>query len=101
MPITTEYKCDSCGHAQDTPQNTGADGSRYMFQVSVCCEPAVPGLNSDRYWPHTSPTNAIWCGQCVDKSGIRKPLLQGDNPAPAYPTFEELVRQIVRSEMEG
>jgi hypothetical protein len=95
MPITTEYRCDACGHAQDCPQDTGSDKTRYMHRVSINQQ----SLSRDHI-PPTLHMLVIWCQDCLEKNGLRRPLLRADTPEPKWPTFEDLVRDIVRQSME-
>lgn len=91
MGIKTEYVCDNCGHTQNT--------SEQMWEVGIACR-HLDGVGAPGWERHAvKQKNALWCRECVLKAGI---LVQ---PRPikyteSEPTLEDLIREIVRQEME-
>ena len=88
MPIVTKYVCDRCQHTQDTDDQ--------MWNLGIY----LSGARSYYHSMHTPPTRAaLWCRACVETIG----LLPGEkpaDPAPAPPTFEDMIRAIVREEVQ-
>ncbi len=86
--IVTTYTCDKCGHTQDT----GSD----MWSLRVSLD-----TSSGSHQFAMSKRDALWCHSCVSKLGLL-PIPAASGP-PVYneePTFEDMIRQIVREEVE-
>ena len=95
MPIKIEYCCDRCQHTQDTPQNTGADGSRYMHRIAITQQ----SLSQDHI-PPTKQLEVIWCEECMRVAGLRRPLLRAPHEEKKI-SVEDLIRDIVKQAMES
>ena len=88
--ITTIYKCDKCGHEQETNDqmwNIGVSVSHHGSQIG-------------RY--ETPRGKEMWCRKCIEKLGLLpahggKPQ-KPDEPKSAPPSLEDMVREIVREE---
>jgi len=86
--ITTIYTCDKCGHAQDTKEQ--------MWQVQV-------SIGSIGERPSQNRAHAAdWCRKCAEAAHLLPDVRhkEAKEELPPPPTLEDLVRQIVREEME-
>jgi hypothetical protein len=86
MAIKTKYICDRC-------EASKVDDPKFLVTVRVTWG----------YDEH-SKGQAQWCEECRKKFGLVSPLpvAYKSEPAPTVnPTFEELVRAIVREELSG
>jgi len=90
MAVVTKYICDRCKAEHADP--------REMFVVGI-------GL----YWVTQRPENQslshqqLWCDGCLRTVGIRtepRKFAPGV-PEPARPTFESMLRAIIREEIEN
>lgn len=91
MGITTEYKCDKCGHTQENPKE--------MWEVAITRRALdAPSMNAGLT---RQPLSQMWCRACMELVHILPPT--GDRiklkELPPEPTLEELVREIVREEI--
>lgn len=111
--ITTTYKCDRCGHEQNT-DGRDRDGVTYpvshpgykdqvrlrrkrirrLYRISV----GVNGIGGSQMFENPE---ALWCRNCVIESGL-KPWSSEEAKAPEEPvTIEDLIRAIARDEVEN
>ncbi len=86
----TTYKCDRCGEDIKYP-----DEQVWNIAVGIACEPDVVA--------HSIYSNcgaAQWCRSCTEEFRLvpRSPKLPGLPEPP--PKFEDLVREIVREEIQ-
>lgn len=85
--ITTIYKCDRCGHEQPHYEQ--------MWDIAVIC-----GHHS---WSatHSEREKALWCRKCAETFHLlppdRKPAA---HVLPEKPTLEQLIREIIREELQ-
>ena len=88
MGITTIYKCDKCGHEQDT----GAQ----MWRVEIF----VSHYNDSQQTNAHKNLSKLWCRACVEDVGL---LPYATRPKPAevveVPTLEEMIRNVVQDEI--
>lgn len=86
MSITTIYRCDNCGHEQQTKDQ--------MWRVRVDIRPlSLPD-------GQTTVHSAEWCRKCAEAVHLL-PNWQHEKAKeelPPPPTLEDLIRQIVREE---
>lgn len=90
MSQTTIYTCDRCKKADSS--------SEFLSRVSVSV--AQPGYQ--QRWLAIPPSSE-WCRACLDEVGIkaRATNLPHDEPRqPAPPSLEDVIREIVRSEIQ-
>lgn len=87
--ITTTYKCDKCGHTQDTDLN--------MWTLSIhttCVNP---------YNPPFAARSVLWCRSCVLPTQLIYTRDGHDDaegkPIPE-PSFEELLKDLLRPMIE-
>jgi hypothetical protein len=85
---TTTYKCDRCG-AEDTDNQIGLNFIKVgygQYITDASCRPMVE-----------------WCHKCRIETGLQKPSekMPGVKPGEPPPTLEEMIREIVREEMEN
>ena len=94
MPIITAYVCDRCGHSQPTDDQ--------MWQVGVACHTTrstVYSLASDY---RTFQSTRMWCRGCCETVGVLPPAgPRKGEMAMAQPSFEDIVRDIIREEIEA
>ena len=87
---TTTYKCDKCG-AEDTTNKIG------LVDVGVFTggyRRFGSGSGNYEYCKE-------WCYQCRLKTGLEQPKKPADAPAEVTrPTLEDMVREIVREEIQ-
>jgi hypothetical protein len=93
MAIKTTWSCDKCNAAQDVPDQ--------MWSVAVSYEHIGRGSVS----PWRSRVQ-MWCSACMEKHGILPPptaFVQDapKPPPPSPPSFEDLVREICRDEIQN
>ena len=93
MAQTTTYTCDRCGTHRVDEAN---------FLTQVCVKVGVA-------WSRDGYTNAVippqmWCLECVVGRGLLHPgsVSMDASKAPAQPpTLDEVIREIVRDEIEA
>jgi hypothetical protein len=95
MTIKTTYICDRCGKAQPPRIETS---QAPLYRLTLLCEAIDEARSHYRYIP--SEQEAEWCVDCLTELKVKRPLLHGGG-AEQPPTLEQIVRDIVRSEMEG
>ncbi len=90
MAITTEYKCDRCKKV--------VDGGESLMTVGI--------FTIYHGYKHSIPLTRIeksehWCIECRIEKGIERPhpafKAKPEDPAP---TVEDLIREIVREEVQ-
>ena len=95
MTVTTTYICDRCGKSQLERIVTSMPP---LYRVELRCVP-IDDRNRDTY---ISPRReAEWCGACLAECGIDHPVLLRGDASQEKVSFEDLIRQIVRKEIEG
>ena len=94
MSQVTTYTCDRCGKSATDPKLLP------LFAVSV--DVSVP------IWLRTTwrmrPARAEWCEACTNAVGFvqRNEVEPMDSPKqPPTPTWDDLIREIVRDEMQN
>lgn len=84
--ITTTYKCDRCGHEQNTNDQ--------MWTIKVF----IDHHGHDSQWSFNK-INVLWCRACVDEVGfLGKPSTPNVQEATRG-TLEDSFREIVREEI--
>jgi len=86
MSIQTTYTCDCCGAKQETSDQF------WVVQVMVRAYDTMPGYSSD------GGKLKHWCRECCEKQDIL-PSLRTVGVQFTPPTFEDLIREIVREEV--
>lgn len=88
MAIKTTWTCDKCGHSQDT----GAQ----MWGIRL----HVNHMTYDD-GPSSSKHDALWCRDCTEGAHLLPPYDKDETKhiPPVPPTLEDLIREIVRSEL--
>ncbi len=92
MAQTTTYTCDRCGKWE-------VDKSDFLVPVAV----RVGSSWAKDGWTNAIIPTQMWCKECIAAMGILHPGTMGMN-APLLsvaPTLEEVIREIVRDEVEG
>lgn len=88
MTVTITYRCDKCSAEQHTPEQ--------FWIIQVYVQP-LQGSH------HSANKNAEqqWCRKCVESVHLLPQRQHKDPPVelPEPPTFEELLREIVREEI--
>lgn len=85
MTVITTYVCDKCAYSEPKPSG--------YFEVSIGVKQSIGGYAA----PQTKRTS-LWCRSCVVKAGLTTPTMKERAPDPE-PTIEDLVREIVQSEI--
>lgn len=92
MSQVTTYTCDRCRKASTSPS------ALPLFRVHL--EINVPSNVRSDY--RVRPKQAEWCSACMDAIGLVE-IARGKNGVPEpdqpVPSFEDLIRKIVRSEL--
>lgn len=90
MAITTIYKCDLCGHEQDN--------ANQMWNVGIM-------FTSSPHLPTVSNSHirkmALWCRTCMVKHHLLGDEKGKEVAPPIAPTLEEMIREIMRDEIEA
>lgn len=88
--ITTIYKCDKCGHEQDT--------GNQMWYIGVT-------INHHGTHSQSNPQkdlHQLWCRTCVEDVGL---LPFGTRPKPvvpvSIPSLEDMIRQIAQDAIDA
>jgi hypothetical protein len=92
--IVTTYMCDNCGHGQST--------SEQMWQVGIAVEHANSTSYTSSAWISKQfQHQQLWCRKCIDAIGLLTPIAkpEGDDSKPTAPTFEEMLRSLIRQEI--
>lgn len=97
MPKVVTYTCDRCGHGQSTPQNTGEENSRYMWEISIHRYAADSARSS---FHNSSMFGVLWCENCVKEFEIPLPLLRA-NTETAKVTIESMIVEIVKDHLRN
>lgn len=86
---TVIFKCDRCGA-------TAQDDKHFLRHVAVGVNWGYGFQAADR------KLEAEWCRECLIKTGLHSPQNEADEKIapPVPPTLEDLVRDIVREEIE-
>lgn len=89
--ITVTHKCDRCGA-------TGSKDELPLTYVSI-----YTGTSGNQHHQTEANPHAVqWCRTCIVATGLRNPYHdEATVPPPEEPpTLEELIREIVRAEIE-
>jgi hypothetical protein len=91
MSVTTTYKCDRCSTEQATPEQ--------FWKLRVELRSYKPFGNFDSSF---AAKEAQWCRKCVETVHLAAPYqhVEDKEPVPPAPTFEEMLREIVREEIQ-
>lgn len=91
MSVTTTYKCDRCLSEQTT--------SDQFWVIRIL----VHTYNNGHDVYGGGERTAHWCRKCVEAIHLLAPHMhnQQRTPLPAPPTFEEMLREIVRDEIQS
>ena len=86
---TVIFKCDRCGA-------TAEDDKNFLKRVAVGVNWGYGFQAADR------KLEAEWCRECLIKAGLHSPQNEADEKIapPVPPTLEDLIRDIVREEIE-
>ncbi len=89
--IVTTYTCDKCGHHQTTNDQ--------MWGVGVVLQ---HGMVVSDYGPRLAPqVKGLWCRPCIESIGLLcAPPKPDDKDAPAPPTLEDMIREIVANAVQ-
>jgi hypothetical protein len=90
MAVIVTYHCDRCRYARKA-----IESGRRFNRVRI----HMQELMRDDHYSNILAREALWCDACCEEMQVRVPF-----PPPAEPPkigFEELVREIVRSEFEN
>jgi len=88
MAYTTKFTCDRCG-------TSAVDDQKFLFKVGI----TLPEEYSS-YSSRQEVKNADWCRQCLVACGLK--FSQKAESAPEVkPTFEDIIRDIVREEIQN
>lgn len=91
MGVATKYVCDKCGHTQDT--------SVQMWEVGITRRSLdSPSMNAAAA---RQPPKQLWCRECMVLAHILPCKKGEEEKLPPPPTLEDLVREIVREEMQN
>ena len=90
MAVETKYICDRCGAVQDAPGGMWS----VMLYVELGVNPYMrQGQSPEKY--------ALWCRQCVEKFGLARNVELSLEEVRANATLEDMIREIVREEIDG
>jgi len=103
LQTTTVHECDHCGHmetvnAEDsvTTQQGGGHGTdRQFWRVQLVMDFG----SRSQYGAHVG-ASAYWCRKCCEKFGLSGSNRK-DPEQPAPPTFDEILREMIREEVES
>ena len=89
MAVEIRYICDKCGHIQSTDVQ--------MWGIGVALR-----WNNAPFGDSDVQRKALWCRSCVEGIGllVSKPS-SGAQPTSPEPTLEDMIREIIRSEVGG
>ena len=93
MAQTTTYTCDRC-------KNSAIDDPRFLVHVRVDCGDPY---SQSGYSP-AKTAGQMWCADCLVSMGLIWPSNIGRDNATAPippPTLEEVIRDIIRDEVEA
>lgn len=88
--ITTTYTCDRCGQTQEKSR----EGPIQFWTITVTF--------SSGYGESTAH-DVLWCRPCAELFCILRPKLSASGqpvPQPTQPTLDDLIRAIVREEIQ-
>lgn len=89
--IKTSYVCDKCGAVQDTPEQFWNVGVTYSNQGATYIQYSTPA--------HKNTMQV--CRKCFIDFGLTAPTKKDEPIQQAPPTLEELIREIVREEINA
>ena len=87
--IKTSYICDKCGAVQDSPEQFWTIGLVYSHQGATYLQYSTPKKK------HTMQL----CRRCLVDLGILIPANTDEPVSQSPPTLEELIRDIIREEI--
>ena len=92
--IVTTYTCDNCGHSQTTREQM------WRWKIQLCSE--EPPMYGHSNYP-VGEREALWCRGCVEKVGLLASAAdkEPEDVKAREPSFEELLRAIVRDELQN
>lgn len=86
--IITTYCCDKCDHRQSVSEQMWRVRVQYQHEGS---------RGDERFW---SSEEQMWCRTCLENAGLVAISAKRAVPeTPAPPSFEDLIRDIVRAEV--
>lgn len=88
MGVKTVYTCDNCGYI--LPPYTDAP-ERQFWYIGISCDTTA--------YAKTLVKQQLWCRNCTDTYGLTP--TPKDKPQPTPVTFEDTIRELIRSEMEN
>ncbi len=96
--ITTTWTCDRCQKKQDTPEQMWKVGFKVASADNrhSAAVDAMPDI-------YSMANASLWCRDCIDSLELisrPKPKERDVEPPPEI-TFEEKLREIIRSEIEA
>lgn len=104
MSIQTTYKCDKCGHEQDSStrwesHSNNDSGAKQFWTVEIRYTHDV--TNNSIYSSSNVHATANFCRDCMASMGILSTGNDGKEiPKPEVPvTMEDIIREIVHEEM--
>lgn len=94
MGITTEHKCDKCGHTQPDGTQMWHVGILFYHSGSSMGSSMHQNLHSQKYW----------CRPCMEYVGLLGPHQVRVGPAkiePPPPTIEDMLRELIVEVVKG
>ena len=93
MAVVTSYVCDRCKHEQQSNAKP-----REMFVIGI-------GIHWVQHRPEklNLAHQQLWCDNCCKEVGIRAEVQfrELNAPEPSRPTFESMLREIIREEISN
>lgn len=90
--ITVIYTCDRCGSAYPTDDK--------MWNVGIAVENrSSPGYYNRDWLTNKFQHQQLWCEICINQVRLKAPQPRSTTE-PTPPTFEDILRAIVREEVE-
>lgn len=95
MAIVVTHTCDRCGHAQNADMHSKEPDRRRMRLICI----AISGNEHQDFGYNATHHKALWCDECMVKTGIIRLSKQPEVPQPPQPSFEDMLREFIREEV--
>lgn len=93
MAVTVTYSCDRCEHSQTNPEQP-----RMMRSVIFGFANSLHDTTLSQY-THTKHQK-MWCDSCLKEVGLIEKPKKEQTAVYVAPTFEEMLREIMREEIQ-
>lgn len=92
--IIITYTCDKCGHSQHNEDQ--------MWNVGIAIDHrGYDGYRGSDWQSKKFQAQQLWCRKCIENIGLVTPKPQPKEYVAPNLTFEDMLRAIVREEVEA